>query len=468
MAEKIMVVDDDASFRRVVDYTLKEDGYPVESFGDAEDALQAFADSQFALVITDMRMPKLSGLDLTTRMQAVAPDVPIIVVTAHGDVENAVETMREGAFDYLQKPINRDELKLVARRALELRTLKSENQQLRRVVSERLRFENMIGVCAPIQKVFATATQAARYDSTVLILGESGTGKELLAKAIHFNSPRKDRPFVIVNCGAIPSTLLESELFGHTRGAFTGATADRKGKIEAAEGGTVFLDEVGDLEPEIQVKLLRLLQEKEIDKVGVTNPIKVDVRIIAATNLSLEKLVRERKFREDLYYRLSVIPITIPPLRERREDIPLLAHFFLDKYTRAFDKELKLDLRVLKALDAHVWPGNIRQLENLMERLVALTDGAMIGLDDLPDSFMHQSSDVGDVILNFPPQGISLDELEEHVIREALVRNNWNQSRTAKFLRITRNTLIYRMQKYGLTTKESGGEATPSGADGRA
>jgi two-component system NtrC family response regulator len=458
MTDNVLIVDDDASFRRVVEYTLEEEGFETTAFGDPEKAMQAFQEVPFSLVVTDMMMPGLSGLELLPRMRAVAPEVPVIVVTAHADVDNAVEAMREGAFDYLQKPINRDELKLVVRRGLEMRKLKNENQQLRQAVSERLRFENMIGVSSAIQEIFATASQAARFDSNVLILGESGTGKELLAKAIHFNSPRKDRPLVIVNCGAIPATLLESELFGHTRGSFTGATVERKGKIEAAEGGSVFLDEVGDLEPEIQVKLLRLLQEKEIDKVGATNPIKVDVRIIAATNRSLETLVRERKFREDLFYRLSVIPITIPPLRERREDIPLLARFFLDKYTRAFGKALKVDHKVLEAFDTHLWPGNIRQLENLMERLVALTDGKVIRLDDLPDAFSHPATDVGNVILNFPPQGISLDELEEHVIREALIRNDWNQSKTAKFLQITRNTLIYRMQKHALSPKETESE----------
>jgi len=463
MTENVLIVDDDASFRRVVDYTLKEEGYETVTFGDAEKALQAFLDAHFSLVITDMMMPHLSGLDLLTRMQAVAPDVPIIVVTGYADVDNAVEAMREGAFDYLQKPLNRDELKLVVRRALEMRKLKKENKQLRQAVSERLRFENMIGVSSAIQKIFATATQAARYDSNVLILGESGTGKELLAKAVHFNSPRKERPFVIVNCGAIPSTLLESELFGHTRGAFTGAVADRKGKIEAAEGGSVFLDEVGDLAPETQVKLLRLLQEKEIDKVGATNPIKVDVRIIAATNRSLETLVRERKFREDLYYRLSVIPMTMPPLRERREDIPLLAHFFFDKYARSFGKQLKLDRKVLKALDTYSWPGNIRELENVMERLVALTEEGTIRVRDLPDSLTHPPSDIWNALINLPPEGIALDKLEEQVIREALVQNQWNQTRTAKFLRITRNTLIYRMQKYHLAPTERG-DARPSKA----
>jgi two-component system NtrC family response regulator len=459
MSERILIVDDDASFRRVVEFTLREEGYETAAFGDSEEALQSFLSSECSLVVTDMLMPGLSGLDLVSRMQAVAPEIPIVVVTAHAEVDNAVAAMREGAFDYLQKPVNREELKMVVRRGLEVAKLKHENRELRQVVSERLRFDRMIGVSKEIQKVFATAVQAARFDSTILILGESGTGKELLAKAIHFASPRKDRPFVVVNCGAIPATLLESELFGHTRGAFTGATSDRKGKIEAASGGTLLLDEVGDLEPQIQVKLLRTLQEKEVDKLGTNQPIKVDVRVIAATNRSLEKLVRENQFREDLYYRLSVIPITLPPLRERREDIPLLAQFFLSKYAQKFEKELSLDRKVLKVFDSYCWPGNIRELENLMERLAALTEEERITVDDLPGFMTRSGSEGGEFVMNLPPDGVAMDSVEEYLLREALRRNDGNQTRAAKFLRITRNTLIYRMQKYGLSSKEDSAAA---------
>jgi two-component system NtrC family response regulator len=263
----------------------------------------------------------------------------------------------------------------------------------------------------------------------------------------------------VVNCGAIPATLLESELFGHTRGAFTGATSDRKGKIEAASGGTLLLDEVGDLEPQIQVKLLRTLQEKEVDKLGTNQPIKVDVRVIAATNRSLEKLVRENQFREDLYYRLSVIPITLPPLRERREDIPLLAQFFLSKYAQKFEKELSLDRKVLKVFDSYCWPGNIRELENLMERLAALTEEERITVDDLPGFMTRSGSEGGEFVMNLPPDGVAMDSVEEYLLREALRRNDGNQTRAAKFLRITRNTLIYRMQKYGLSSKEDSAAA---------
>ncbi len=453
-AERILIVDDDASFRRIVEYTLQEAGFETTSCGDPKAALDAFTENPFELVISDMRMAELSGLELLTRVLAIDSDVPVIIATAHADVDNAVEAMREGAFDYLQKPVNRAELKLVVDRALELRKLRHENRQLKQAVTERLHFENMSGASSAIQKVFATAAQAAKFDSTVLILGESGTGKELLAKAIHYNSPRKNQPLVVVNCAAIPGSLLESELFGHTRGAFTGATSDRKGKIEVAKGGTVFLDEIGDLEPSIQVKLLRLLQEKEIDKVGAAHPIKVDVRIIAATHRELEKLIRQDQFREDLYYRLSVIPITLPPLRERREDIPLLANQFLGKYGERFGKTLRLDRQVLKVFDAYPWPGNIRELENLMERLTALTAGRVVTLDDLPAFLTKQSSDIDDFVLNLPVEGIALDRVEEYLIREALRRNDGNQTRAARFLHITRNTLIYRMQKYGLAHRD--------------
>ncbi len=462
MTEKILIVDDDASFRRVVDFTLQEEGYQTESATNGTEALRKFSESDFSLVLTDVLMPKLGGLELLRRTQAIAREVPVIVVTAHAAVDDAVQAMREGAFDYIVKPVNRDELKLVVRKALDLKALIHENRWLRQAVSERFELENMIGGSERIQKVFQISAQAARVDSTVLILGESGTGKELLAKAIHFNGPRKNRPFVAINSAAIPETLLESELFGHTRGSFTGAVAERKGKIEMAEGGTVFLDEVGDLPPQTQVKLLRLLQEKEIDKIGTARPQKVDVRIIAATHRDLETFIREDKFREDLYYRLSVIPIQLPPLRERREDIPLLADHFLKKYARKFGKKVTLERKAFKILDAYPWPGNIRELENLMERLAALHQEGVVTPDDLPDFVLTNASKVGDVLVNIPPGGVDLEQVERDLIREALERNDWNQSRAARFLRISRNTLIYRMQKYDLTAPD-GPSSDPSG-----
>lgn len=461
MSEKILIVDDDGSFRRIVDYTLKEEGYQTHLATTGLEALEQFGNSEFSLVITDVRMPTMNGLALLRRIQAEAPEIPVIVVTAHAAVEDAVEAMRDGAFDYIVKPVNRDQLKLVIRKALEVKELKRENLQLRQAVSERLQFKNMIGRSENVQKIFQVAAQAARVDSTVLIRGASGTGKEVLAKAIHFNSPRKNQPFVVVNCAAIPEMLLESELFGHARGSFTGAVADRKGKIEGATGGTLFLDEVGELQPQTQVKLLRLLQEKEIDKIGVTSPLKVDVRIIAATHRNLEALVREGDFREDLYYRLNVIPIEIPPLCQRREDIPIMANFFLRKYAQIFGKELKLDPAVFKIFDVYSWPGNIRELENLMERLAALNEDGDITLNDLPDSVLSQASRVHRVLLNIPPDGVDLEKVERDLIRVSLEKNDWNQSRAARFLRITRNTLIYRMQKFGLAAPEGAQSESP-------
>ncbi|MFQ5793072.1 MAG: sigma-54-dependent transcriptional regulator, partial [Acidobacteriota bacterium] len=336
MTEHILIADDDPSFRRIVDYTLQEEGYQTTLASNGKEALRLFSETDFSAVITDVLMPEMSGLDLLRRLTVIAPEVPILMVTAHAAIDDAVQAMREGAYDYIVKPVNREELKLVLRRALEIKELVQENRQLRQVVSDRLSFENMVGSSKSLQQALHVAAQAARVDSTVLILGESGTGKELLAKAIHFNGPRKNRPFMVVNCAAIPETLMESELFGHTRGAFTGAVADRKGKVELAKGGTVFLDEVGDLQPQVQAKLLRLLQEKEIDKIGAGKPIRVDARIIAATHRDLEALVKEGKFREDLYYRLSVIPVRLPRLRERREDISLLADHFLKRYAQKF------------------------------------------------------------------------------------------------------------------------------------
>ena len=450
MNERILIVDDDPSFRRVVDYTLKEAGYETTLAVNGKQAREKFDEDDCAAVITDVLMPELGGLELLRQLGAIAPEVPVIVVTAHAAVDDAVDAMREGAFDYIAKPVNREELKLVLARALEVKALVRENRRLRQVVTDRLDFGNMVGSAPKMQSVLEVAAQAAQVDSTILLLGESGTGKELLAKAIHVNGPRKKGPFIAVNCGAIPATLLESELFGHRRGAFTGAVSDQRGKVEAASGGTLFLDEVGDLEPAIQVKLLRLLQEKEIEKLGEGKPTKVDARILAATNRDLESLVRTGDFREDLYYRLAVIPIELPPLRERSTDVALLADHFLDKYARKFGKKLKLDRSVFRILERYPWPGNIRELENLMERLAALHPAGTVSPEDLPESFRSGASTVGEVLLQIPAEGLDLQKLEEGLIKEALERNDWNQTRAAKFLGLTRNTLIYRMQKFGL------------------
>ena len=451
MKGHILIVDDDPSFRHVVDYTLKEAGYETTLAVNGRQAREKFDEDDCDAVITDVLMPELGGLDLLRQLSAIAPEVPVIVVTAHAAVDDAVDAMRQGAFDYIAKPINREELKLVLSRALEVKALVRENRRLRQVVSDRLEFGNMIGSAPKMQSVLEVAAQAAQVDSTVLLLGESGTGKEVLAKAIHVNGPRRKGPFIAVSCGAIPAALLESELFGHRRGAFTGAVLDQRGKVEAASGGTLFLDEVGDLEPALQVKLLRLLQEKEIEKLGEGKPTKVDARILAATNRNLGSLVRSGDFREDLYYRLSVIPIELPPLRERSADVPLLANHFLDKYTRKFGKELKLERSVFRILERYPWPGNIRELENLMERLVALHPGGTVSPENLPESFTSDASTVGEVALQIPAEGLDLQKLEQGLIKEALERNDWNQTRAAKFLGLTRNTLIYRMQKFGLS-----------------
>ena len=451
MKEHILIVDDDPSFRRVVDYTLKEAGYETTLAVNGREAREKFDEDDCAAVITDVLMPELGGLELLRQLGAIAQEVPVIVVTAHAAVDDAVDAMREGAFDYIAKPINREELRLVLSRAREFKELVRENHRLRQVVSDRLDFGNMIGSAPKMQSVLEVAAQAAQVDSTILLLGESGTGKELLAKAIHVNGPRKKGPFIAVNCGAIPAALLESELFGHRRGAFTGAVLDQRGKVEAASGGTLFLDEVGDLELALQVKLLRLLQEKEIEKLGAGKPTKVDARILAATNRDLGSLVKSGSFREDLYYRLSVIPIELPPLRERRADVPLLADHFLDKYARKFGKELKLERSVFRILERYPWPGNIRELENLMERLAALHPAGTVSPGDLPENFTSDASTVGEVLLQIPAEGLDLQKLEEGLIKEALERNDWNQTRAAKFLGLTRNTLTYRMQKFGLS-----------------
>ncbi|MBP1635973.1 MAG: two component, sigma54 specific, transcriptional regulator, Fis family [Acidobacteria bacterium] len=447
----ILLIDDDESLRRVVEYTLREDGYAVVTAADGRSGLARFQESAVDLVITDVRMPEMNGLDLLARLRAMQPDLPVIVLTAHGTIDAAVEAMKAGAFDYLTKPFGRDQLQASVRKALEMGALASENRQLRQIVRERLSFASMIAGSRSMHAVTDTASRVAASDATVLLEGESGTGKELLAKAIHVNSARSRGPFVTVNCAAIPEHLLESELFGHRRGAFTGAVADRQGKFEAAARGTIFLDEVGELPLLLQVKILRVLQEREVDKLGETRPVKVDVRVIAATNRDLEKMTADGAFREDLYYRLAVVSIRVPPLRERADDIPLLVDHFLAKHAGRLGRDRPaVDRAVHAAFNRYAWPGNIRELENVVERALVLDRDGVLGLDDLPDKLKASGERIGNLRLELPDEGISLEEVERELLLAALEKHDWNQTRAASYLDITRSTLLYRMQKYGL------------------
>jgi len=362
---------------------------------------------------------------------------------------------KAGAYDYITKPIDYDELVLVVDRALERQQLAEEVQNLRAVLNEKYGFENIIGHSKALLRVLNIAARVAPTDSTVLIQGETGTGKELLAKAIYHNSRRKNKPFVTINCGAIPKDLLESELFGHVKGSFTGAIANRRGKVEMADGGTLFLDEVGELPLELQVKLLRLLQQGEIEKVGGTKPAVVDVRVIAATHRNLQAMIENGAFREDLYYRLAVIPLEIPPLRERVEDIPeLVQHLFLNARRRHGKPDLKLPPALLPYFTAYRWPGNVRELENVLERLVVLSVGGEVTVDDLPDFLRRQPPPQEAVVLDLPPHGISLENVERELILRALEKFNWNQTQAAEYLDISRRTLIYRMEKHGLRREQ--------------
>lgn len=450
----ILLADDDASLRRVLEFQLRESGFEVLSAPDGLRALELFTEHEVACLITDMRMPGLSGLELLRRVQAINKDTPVIVITAFGDVETAVEAMRAGAFDFITKPFNREQILLTIGKALAFGATVSENRNLRRLVHERFGLENFIGASARMRAVLDTVERVAHTDVTALIYGESGTGKELIAKGIHFNSSRESKPFIAVNCAAIPEALFESELFGHKRGSFTGAIADVKGKFEEAMGGTLFLDEISQLPLALQPKLLRVLQESEITRLGESIPRKVNARIIAATNRDLTTMIEDGSFREDLYFRLAVVTIEIPPLRERREDIPLLIDHFLARAMKRHNRQdLRIDREVFAALSAYSFPGNVRELENIVERMVVLARTNTATIEDLPAQMRGGSSNnAANVLLNMPPEGLSIEKVEREIIRQALEMHNGNQTRAARYLDITRSALIYRMQKYGLAS----------------
>jgi DNA-binding NtrC family response regulator len=456
-SKTVLLIDDDDSLRRVAEYMLSEDGYEVLTAAGGVEGLDRFQHHPVDLVLTDVRMPDMDGVDLLARLKAVQPDLPVILITAHGSIASAVEAMKLGAFDYLTKPFDRERLRGTVRKALDMAALASENRQLRQLIAERFSFASMIAGSRAMRAVTDTAARVAQTDTTVLLEGESGTGKELLAKAIHVHSARARGPFVTINCGAIPEQLLESELFGHRRGSFTGAVADKKGRLETADRGTVFLDEIGDLPAPLQVKILRVLQEREIDKLGDQRPIKVDVRVIAATNRDLEKMVADGSFRDDLYYRLAVVSIRMPPLRERADDIPLLVDHMLGKHVERLGRPRpEVDKAVYAAFNRYAWPGNIRELENVLERALVLDRDGRIGPDDLPDRLRLAEQQLGTLRLELPDEGIALEDVEKELLLAALEKHNWNQTRAAAYLKITRSTLLYRMEKFGIERARSG------------
>jgi DNA-binding NtrC family response regulator len=457
MPGKILIVDDHAPNRELIREALTDSTYEISEAGTASEALERLRRHKTDLVITDVRMPGLSGVELLKRLNKEYPDIVVILMSAFATVASAVEAMKLGAHDFLTQPLEIDELRLVIQRALDRYGVRIDRGSSIDAMERGSGFEDMLGRSKCLLGVLAQATRAARTSSTVLIQGETGTGKELLARGIHSLSARRAKPFVTINCGAIPKDLLESELFGHVKGAFTGALMDRKGQVEAAEGGTVFLDEIGEMSLDLQVKLLRFMQNAEIRRLGGGFSTKVDVRVLAATHRDLASMKQEGMFREDLYYRLNVIPLKLPSLRERREDIPELVRFFLhrscSKHTR---RSLRLGEGVLERFLAHRWPGNVRELENVVERLVVLADSPDVGVADLPEFLQPEPSPVEAINLDLPPNGISLGGIEKNVLLRTLQQFDWNQSKAARYLGLTRKTLVYRVQKYDLLKQMDG------------
>lgn len=446
MKQKILVVDDDASLRRVLEFNLQEEGYEVQAASSGEEGVYLFSRMRPDLVITDMKMPGMDGLTLLRSLRQQSPETLVIIITAFGTVDMAVEAMKAGAYDYITKPFNRDELRLTVRKALLFNGLSEENRRLKSQLSDRADLRTIVGSSKEMEKVFEMIRKVADTEAAILITGESGTGKELVARSIHATGSRRDAPFIAINCAAIPRELLESELFGHVKGAFTGAVRDKVGKFLSADGGTLFLDEIGELSLELQPKLLRALQEKEVEPVGGTKAQRFDVRVIAATNLDIDRAAADGTFREDLYYRLAVIPIHLPPLRERRTDIPLLIRYFCAKHG---GEKVTFDKDALGTLVAYPWPGNVRELENTVERLLIMRNGDVIERAELPEKLRGQRSS-GNAIIKLPDEGYSLEQLERDVVVQALERNAWNQAAAARFLRIPRHTLIYRIEKYDI------------------
>jgi len=445
MNERILLIDDDESIRKVIGYMLEEKYAAVDTAATAAEALVMFQSHRPDLVLTDIKMPKKSGIELLAELKAIDPSVPVIILTAFGTVETAVEAMKRGASDYLTKPISRDELLMTVAKTLRMSRLERENESLRDTLNDRFRFASIIGLSPAMGAVFETLRKVAPTDATVLITGESGTGKELVAKALHFNSPRRAQRLVTVNCAAIPHELLESELFGHVRGAFTGAVRDKAGKFELASGGTLFLDEIGSMPVTLQAKLLRALQEREIERVGDEKTIEVDVRVLAATNRALPALIAQGLFREDLYYRLNVVPLRLPALRERTGDIPLLAKHFIAQF--AGDAKVTIGRGALDALARYRWPGNVRELENFCERVVLMRSGGSID-EAMVERYL--SALAGDAA----PSTATLREIERAAVLDALRSSGWNQSRAARRLGVPRHILLYRMKKFEIRAEE--------------
>ncbi|MHB1043626.1 MAG: sigma-54-dependent transcriptional regulator [Eubacteriales bacterium] len=449
MAPKILVVDDEEHMCWALERAMRQEGYQVFTTTRGQQGLELIREEAPSLMILDLRMPEMDGMEVLKRAKEMQPKLPVIILTAHGTLETAIEAMKMGAADYITKPFDLDELKIVVKKALMISQLVSEVSFLRSELTKR--YGRIIGESKAIKELRFLIDRVAISNATVLITGESGTGKEVVAVAIHQASPRRDMPFVTVNCAALPEHLLESELFGHEKGAFTGAVARKLGRFELADKGTIFLDEIAEMSLNMQAKFLRFLQEKTFERVGGTETLKVDVRVIAATNRNLMEGIAKATFREDLYYRLNVIPIHLPPLRERKEDLPLLAEHLLQKFHPTYLVN-RIDPVAMKMLCQYHWPGNIRELQNVIERGAIICQGGEIKPDHLPKELHSQQKEIveGGLLLNFPEEGISLEEVEKELILKAIEKSGGNQTRAAQLLGITRSALLYRVQKHGI------------------
>ena len=456
MAGDILVIDDEKNYLLILEAILQEEGYTVTALGDPEMALVYLEESEVDVVITDMKMPGLSGQDVLEHVRKHYPHIPVLIMTAYGSIDGAVEAMKCGAFDYITKPFANDELLLSVQKAMHLARAARENRLLRESLADKFGKHQIIGKSKAMREVLTMVERVAQTRSTVLITGESGTGKELIARAIHYSSPRKDGPFVAVNCMSLNPGVLESELFGHEKGSFTGAVARKKGRFELAHQGTLFLDEVGELSADLQVKLLRVLQEKTFERVGGGEPIKVDIRLVAATNKDLGQAVASGEFREDLFYRLNVVNIHLPPLRERREDIPLLVAHFLEKLAGENKCEIKsFTPEAMEYLTAYEWPGNVRQLENVVERCLVLSTSQNIGVDELPAEIRDEEAQFKSAVDFLPPKlnlAETLEKIEAALIKRALVRSNFVQVKAAELLGVSKSLLQYKLKKYHIST----------------
>jgi DNA-binding NtrC family response regulator len=452
----VLVVDDEELYRRALERIIARAGHDVTTARDAGEALRIASSEDVDLVLCDVKMPGISGLELVRQLHEIQPDLPCIVITGYGGPQSSIEALRAGAFWYLEKPFEQDHLGVIRAlvdQAIEHGRLKSENRSLHTQLRSRYKFESIVGKSGALQRVLEIVEKVADTDSTVLITGESGTGKELIARALHYNSSRANRPLITVNCGAIPEELLESELFGHVKGAFTNAIHDRQGRFAAADGGTIFLDEIGDMSPTLQVKLLRVLQERSFEAVGTSTTVEVNVRVIAATNQNLPVMIEERRFRQDLYFRLNVLPIEMPSLRDRRDDVPLLVHHFLDASRERQKLVDSISDEAMERMVDYDWPGNVRELENMIERMVVLRGAGELTVVDLPEHLQDPPAPVT-LAPRLSATGISfndeVDQFERDLILQALERTHWNKNKAAQLLGLNRTTLVEKIRKKGL------------------